>query len=119
MISSKAEWDKVIAKGNNRYVYDLFKKIVDLSEFPKEHSDKIKEADENTSFNTFQPDKIEEFLFENKLGAIKSNWSYLQGEIGQMEGVKTELPKEPKNLNETVSISDEDDEIDKVLKEYL
>ena len=119
MISSKAEWNKIIAKGNNRYVYDLFKKIVDLSEFPKEYSDKIKETDENTSFNTFKPNKIEEFLFENKLGAIKSNWNYLQGEIGQMEGVKTELPEEPKNLNETISISDEDDEIDKVLKEYL
>lgn len=118
MISSKDEWNKIIAKGNNRYVYDLFKKIVDLSEFPKEYSERVKEIEEKTPFNDFRPDKVEEFLFENKLSAIKSNWDYLQTEIAAVNNIKMG----DVNLSSEYvkkEISEEDDEIDKVLKEYL
>jgi 5'-3' exonuclease len=67
--------------GDNLKLYNIFKKIVDLSQIPKEIKENILDASKNTQYNEFKPDNIEVFFFENRLINQIHTWPQVKNEI--------------------------------------
>ena len=110
--------------GDNKILYEKFKKIVDLSRFPKEkHEDAIKQLEKN--WNDFDIQSIEHFYFENKLQDHLLRWGKESSEI--METLVKNGNSNIKMFNEDYSVKSENSssklvneaELNDVLKEFF
>jgi 5'-3' exonuclease len=81
MIASPIEWNKVMSKGNNKTIFENFKKIVDLREFPEDISKQIVDKESQTEYNSFQPENIELFFWELRLKDQLKRWTSTIEEI--------------------------------------
>lgn len=68
-------------KGDNAKIFETFKKIVDLRNFPEEYQQKVLDIESKTCYNKFEFDDIENFLFNNKLKDCLMSWSKNKEEI--------------------------------------
>jgi DNA polymerase I len=68
-------------KGDNLKTYNIFKKIVDLSQLPNDIKLKIIDINNIEKYNEFQPDEIELFYFNNKLVQQIHDWAETKYEI--------------------------------------
>ncbi len=119
MLEDENKWNEIISKGNNRKIYEDFLKIIDLSRFPSEKHEEIKQLDENTPINEFQPNKIEKFYFDNKLKSLLDYWDKTKQEIYTLNYDLNELMNssvDSKNLND---YNEENDELDDIIEEFV
>ena len=79
MLADEDFWNKKMTEKNNKEVFSLLHKIIDLSCFP--YSEDILDAEENLEYNTFEPDQIEMFLWEHKLKDLLDRWPKASGVI--------------------------------------
>jgi len=75
MLIDPAQHKKIMANENNKQIYENFKKIVDLREFPKEYHFDILKKEEEVEYNIFQPENIEMFFWDNALKQQLDRWS--------------------------------------------
>lgn len=68
-------------KGENREIFERFKKIVDLSVFPKEKHEEIIKQYEEKPWNEFKIGLIESFYYDNKMPDHLSRWGRESSEI--------------------------------------
>ena len=84
MLTDKAEWAKVMGKGDNAKLFDTITEIVDLRKYPKEYHDKIIKEFESFDYYEFNPSGVEKFFFDHALKKCLSEWSSTEGEINLM-----------------------------------
>jgi 5'-3' exonuclease len=65
----------------NEFIYSSFKKIVDLSLFPKEIHNEIIDTENKTDYNVFIPEEIELFYWNNKLKELLDRWIKVSNSI--------------------------------------
>ena len=65
----------------NEFIYSSFKKIVDLSLFPKEIHNEINDTENKTDYNVFIPEEIELFYWNNKLKELLDRWIKVSNSI--------------------------------------
>lgn len=106
MMEDKEEWNKVMLKDNNQKLFETFLSIIDLSKFPKEKHEEIRNVEESISYNKFDPDAIELFFWENGLKDLLNRWGEAKHSIYAANFVDKNLLKEYNN----------EEEIDKVLE---
>ena len=77
-------------------------------------------------YNKFEPDLIELFYFENKLNDLKNKWMWFKEDIAKMSGclinnnyVSVEKAEEINSSFFSDDGSEEDSEINDILKEFL
>jgi len=78
MLEDKDFFNKKMANGN-RNIYEMFKKIIDLSQCP--YIERIKEEEEKINFNTFDSDSIQEFFMRFKLKDLMLRWPTIKSKI--------------------------------------
>ena len=81
MLEDKSEWNSVMSKSNNKLLFETFLKVVDLSLFPSEKRKEIQNLEDSLHFNSFDPDSIEGFFWENKLKDLLRRWTQVKNEI--------------------------------------
>lgn len=74
MMEDRSLYNSVMCKGENKEVFKQFLKIIDLRNIPNELKERIIKANEETPYNTFRKDKIEEFYFKYKLKELLMYW---------------------------------------------
>ena len=84
MLTDKAEWNKIMEKGDNASLYETILEIVDLRKYPKEYQDKIIEEFESFDYYKFDPESIEAFFVEHNLQQCLRDWTNTCGEINLM-----------------------------------
>jgi len=94
MLTDKAEWAKIMGKGDNATLYETILDIVDLRRYPKEYQDKIIEEFESFDYYNFNPQKVEAFFFNHALRKCLDEWSSTAGEISMMLNGKEEASAE-------------------------
>jgi DNA polymerase-1 len=73
MMLDEAFFEETLNKKNNRMIMEQFLEIVDLSKLPEDLKKQINlEAEKN--FNKFDPDKIEQFFWNNKAKELVKRW---------------------------------------------
>jgi len=121
MLDDKNKYNEIINKGNNKELFTMFTKIVDLRKAPENILIEIKELVKKP-YNVFQDGEIELFFWESKLQDNIKRWMFVKDEIWQKIKQK-QVYKEIETdiiLDETKIISKiEVDEIDKILREYV
>ena len=81
MIDDKDFFEKTMAKGNNRKIFEQFLEVVDLSKIPKELEEAILSQDESLEFSKFDPDTIEQFFWNNKSRELLGRWGTAKTKI--------------------------------------
>jgi len=127
MLDDEVKWNEVINKGNNKSIYKMFYEIVDLRKAPKSISQKVRAA-VLEDYNSFEPGKIELFFWENKLPDNIARWGQTrQGIWNSIEQEQprgkvkkpTEMLKVFDNVALTINKTQQEDEIDDVLAEFM
>lgn len=80
MLENKELFNKKIS-GENKRIFEAFKKIIDLRKFPKDLQQKIIDKDEQESYNEYKPDEIEDFFYENRMVSMLNRWPVIKGTI--------------------------------------
>lgn len=94
MIADKDEWDKVMKKDNNQKLFETFLEIIDLAKFPKEKHEEIRKVEEETEYNTFDPDGLEAFFWNNKLKDLLNRWGNVKHSIYAANSVDKNISEE-------------------------
>ncbi len=118
MLNDKNEWNKVMNKENNKALYEIFLSIIDLSKYPKDYHDKVKQLDEDEEFCKFSPDWLERFFWDYKMKDMLSRWENKKSDIYLHLGVQ-ETNKKIEELSETKIDNSEPDELDKIIADFV
>ena len=120
MLNDKEVWDKVMNKDNNQALYETFLSIIDLSAYPVEYHDKVKQQDEDREFGKFDPDWLEGFFWDYKMKDMLSRWETNKSNIWLHLGVQ-ETNKKIEQLNENKPKGEplELDELDKIIANFV
>ena len=81
MLEDSTQFTKVLSKNNNKQLFESFKKIIDLREYPKETHEDILKIEGSIEYNKFKPENIEMFFWENKLKQLLDRWVFSKEEI--------------------------------------
>lgn len=81
MLEDSSLWQKKMNEGNNFEIFEKTKQIVDLSKFPDKYKLDIINSWDTTDFNSFKPDDLEVFFWENKLSYMIDKWGTMRNEI--------------------------------------
>lgn len=79
MIADKSFWNKKLAEGNNKAIYNSLLEIIDLRKFP--YKNNILEEEKNLPYNKFNPDQVELFFWNNRLKDLLDRWPKLKENI--------------------------------------
>jgi len=79
MKASQSLWNQIMSKANNRSIFESFKRIVDLRDFPFKQD--ILEKEKDILYNNFVPDQIELFFWENRLKDLLMRWPKIKNSI--------------------------------------
>lgn len=81
MLKDPVQSKKIMSKGNNKQIYESFKKIVDLRKFPEDIHKQILDKEGKIPYNEFQPENIEMFFWDNKLKQQLDRWGNVRENI--------------------------------------
>jgi 5'-3' exonuclease len=109
MIEDQSEWNKIMSKDNNQKLFETFLSIIDLSKFPKEKHEEIRNLEESIPYSDFDPDAIESFFWEKKLKDLLNRWGNVKNSIYSTNFIDKNFLKE----------YNEEEEIDKFLGEII
>jgi len=123
MLADKAEWNKVMKKDNNQKLYETFRKIIDLSLYPKDFHDRVLKLDEDLEEPIFQPDKLELFFWDLKMKDMLNRWEKVKSEIYLKIGMQRVEQQIVERATEIEKINlppdEESDELDKIIADYV
>lgn len=81
MLQDQNKWNEIMAKSNNKEIYESLLKIIDLREFPEKIHQEILDKEKQMEYNEFKPDEVELYYWDYKLPDLIGRWQDIKEEI--------------------------------------